>query len=236
MTAIYPFSTPIILNDVIFSMYGGKGTGTFTNAQLQAAYQIAEQETVNYIGTFLLPTIVTGTYSSVPTHIHRIATDYGYVSRILSVTVKTQKVTQANGCELVDNDGCAFIYNDTFGYLDVHQLQSQCGCASWPNDPYLYQIAYEAGLPTGTANLPSMLLAMTMVAQITLNEMFPGLVGQNESTGDAGIQEYESFGYHERRTAHALTRTAFGGSAQSSKAAQLIRSCIKLARKSLRIS
>ena len=236
MTPIYPFNQPIILNNIIFSQYGGKGTGTFTQAQLNAAYQIAEQETVNYVGTFLLPTIITGTYVSVPTTIQRIATDYGYVSRILHVSVKTQKVTTEGGCELEDNSGCAFIYRDTFGYLDVHQLESICGCVTSSTDPYLYEISYEAGLPTGTANLPSMLMAMTMIAQIQLNEMFPGMVGQNESTGDAGIQEYESFGYHERRTAHALVKTAFGGSAISSKAAQLIRSCVKLARKSLRIS
>lgn len=235
MTPIYPFSSPLILNNVIFSQYGGKGTGSFTQAQLDAAYQIAEQETVEYIGTFLLPTIITGTYASVPTHVQRIATDYGYVNRILKVVVKSQKVTDSSGCELVDNKGCAFIYQDTFGYLDVHQLQSQCGCSS-SAAPYLYEIAYEAGLPTGTANLPSMLAAMTIIAQGILNELYPGIVGMNESTGDAGIQEYESFGYHERRSAHVLRRTAFGNSALANKAAQLIDSCVKKARKSLRIS
>jgi hypothetical protein len=235
MTPIYPFSSPIIMTPEIFSLYGGKGTGTFSVDQLNLCFQIAEQQTVNYIGTFLLPTIVTGTYVSVPTTIQRIATDYGYVSRILRVMVKTQKVTQSGGCELIDNKGCAFIYQDTYGYLDVHQLQSICGCGQ-SSDPYLYEITYEAGLPTGTANLPSMLAAMTIIATITLNELFPGIVGQNESAGDAGIQEWESFGYHERRTAHSLRRTSFGGSAMSTKAAQLIDSCIKKCRKSLRIS
>lgn len=234
MTPIYPYNLPIIMNDILFAQYGGK-LGSFSREQLDAAYQIAEQQTSNYIGTFLLPTIVTGTYASVPTSIQRIVTDYGYVNRILRVAVKSQKVTTSGGCELIDNDGCAFIYKDTFGYLDVHQLQSQCGCVQ-SNIPYLYEITYEAGLPTGTANLPSMVAAMTIVTMITLNELFPGMVGQNEAVGDAGIQEWESFGYHERRTAHALRRTAFGGSAMSSKAAQLIDSCVRKARKSLRIS
>jgi len=74
-----------------------------------------------------------------------------------------------------------------------------------------------------------------MVAGLVLNELYPGIVGMNEAPGDAGIQEWESFGYHERRTAHALRRTAFGGSAVANKAAQLIDSCIKKARRSLRM-
>jgi hypothetical protein len=234
MTIVYPFTSPIIMTDAIFSLYGGKGTGTFSSAQLQLAYQIAEVQTTNYIGTFLLPVIVTGTYATVPTITQRIATDYGYVQAIKKVTVKSQKVTQAGGCELVDNKGCAFIYNDTFGYLDVHQLNGYCGCGV-TNEPYLYEIVYEAGLPTGTASQPSVLAAMTIVAGIILNELYPGDVGVNESTGDAGIQEYESFGYHERRTAHALRRTAFGGSAMANKAANLLDGCIKKARRALRV-
>lgn len=230
----YPFSYPVIMTTDIFVQYGGK-TGTFSEAQLQAAYQIAEQQTVNYIGTFLLPTTVTGTYVSVPTTIQRIATDYGYVNQILSVVVKSQKVTESSGCELVDNSGCAFIYRDTFGYLDVHQLSSICGGCYASNEPYLYQIAYEAGLPTGTANLPGMLAAMTLASMITLNELYPGVVGVNESTGDSGVQEWESFTYHERRTAHSLKRTAFGQSAMATKIAQLIDATVKKARRSLRI-
>jgi hypothetical protein len=230
---IYPYSSPIILNDVVYAQYGGKGTGSFTSAQLQAAYHMAEVQATNYLGTFLLPTIVTGTYISVPTTNKRIATDYGYVSQILRVSVKSQKVS-STGCELVANDGCAFIYSDTFGYLDVYQLHSTCSCGYFP-EPYLYEVTYEAGLPTGVASQPSVLAALTMAAMISLNEMYPGVVGVNESVGDAGVQEYESFGYHERRTAHALRRTAFGGSAAANKVAQLLDAAIIKARKSLRV-
>ena len=232
---IYPYNYSLILNDATFSLYGGRGTGTFSSAQLQAAYLMAEQQTVSYIGTFLLPTIVTGTFVTPQTRVQRISTDYGYVHRILGVIVKTQNTTITGGCELLDNDGCAYIYDDTFGYLDVHKLQTLFGC-SQNNVPYQYQIVYEAGLPTGTANQPLMLAAMTLAAGINLNELYPGVVGMNEGVGDVGIQEFESFGYHERRTAHALVRTAFGGSALSSKIASLIRACIKLARKSLKVS
>jgi hypothetical protein len=233
---IYPHKNPLILNDIIFSMYGGKGTGSFSNAVLQAAYLMAEIQTTNFIGTFLLPTIVTGTFVTPQTRVQRIATDYGYVSQILKVTVNTQKITYGGGCELEHLNGGAFIYEDTFGYLDVYKLQDTCGCYNNSNIPYQYQIVYEAGLPTGTANIPLMLAAMTAAAQIHLNEMFPGVVGVNEGTGDVGIQEFESFGYHERRTAHALYLTAFGGSAQASRIARMIKSCVKLARRALKVS
>jgi hypothetical protein len=244
---IYPFSYPLILNDVVFSQYGGRGTGSFTSAQLQAAYQSAEQQTANYIGTLLLPTIVTGTFVTVQTRTQRLATDYGYVHRILDVQVLTEKITLAGGCELLSAKGGAFIYEDTFGYIDVYKLQTIYGIQYNPypyggflpissNTPYQYRIVYEAGLPTGTASMPLMLQAMTMAAQIHLNEMFPGIVGMNEGVGDVGIQEYESFSYHERRTAHALVKNVFGGSAMASKIASLIRGCVKLARKTLKVS
>lgn len=224
------------MNTDIYVQYGGK-TGTFTESQLQIAYQIAEQQTVEYVGTFLLPTIVTGTYANVPTTNKRIITDYGYVSQILAVIVKSKKVTYAGGCELIDSSGCAFIYDDTFGYIDISRLNNICGCSySYPQYPYQYQVVYEAGLPTGTANLPGMLAAMTLATQITLNELYPGIIGMNEGVGDAGIQEYESFGYHERRTAHALRRTAFGGSALSSKVASLIDATVRKARRVLKVS
>lgn len=229
----YPHNYPLILTDEIFSLYGGKGTGTFTSAQLRAAYMVAEIQATNYIGTFLLPTTVTGTYVSVPTTTQRIATDYGYVEQILRVVVKSARV-DPNGCVLDNTDGCAFIYSDTFGYLDVHQINGICGCGSY-KVPYQYEIAYVAGLPTGTANHPSVLAALSIAASITLNELYPGVVGMNETVGDAGVQEFESFGYRERRTAHALRRTAFGGSAAANKAASLIDSAIKKARKSLRV-
>ena len=231
---IYPFQNPVIMNDQIFVQYGGK-TGTFTPEQLQACYQMAEQQTVAFVGTFLLPTIVTGTFAPSLTYNHRIPTDYGYVHRILDVIVKTGQVTYSGGCELLSSRGGAFIYEDTFGYIDVYKLQNIYGCGVG-SSPYQYQIAYEAGLPTGTATLPLMLAAMTMATQINLNLLYPGIVGMNEGVGDVGIQEFESFGYHERRTAHSLVKTAFGGSAQASKIASMIKSCVRLARRSLKVS
>lgn len=219
---VYPYTSPIILNDSIFVQNGGQ-TGTFSAAQRQAAYLIAEQQATTYIGTFLLPTIVTGTYPAST----RIATDYGYVSQILSVNLLSVNPTQTD-CVLNSDSGCGRIWQDTFGYVDVQCLLSACGCTSY-KVPYQVQIAYQAGLPTGTANQPAVLLALTMAAQLSLNEMiFPS---QNEGTGDIGIEQFTSLGYSEKRV--PMGRTAFGTSAKAYKIAQLIRSTIQLARRTL---
>jgi hypothetical protein len=238
MTQIYPFQTPIILNDIVFSQYGGAGTGTFASAILQNAYLTAEMQVTSYIGTPLLPTNLTGTYPFM--HQSRICTDYGYVQSINNVSVLTRQ--GCNDCGLTSNEGCGYVYQDTFGYVDFRQLQSICGWSWWgyPYSPYILsyapyeiQIAYTAGLPTGTATQPGILRALTIVAQIALDDMFPGIVGQNESVGAVGIQEFKSLDYSERRAEHALVKTALGDDARSQRAKKLIDMSVKRARKVL---
>lgn len=217
----YPYSSPLILNDSVFTQYGGQ-TGSFTQAQRSAAYLIAEQQASNYIGTFLLPTTVTGTWGYSP----RIVTDYGYVNSVLSVKILSKD--NLNTCTLHQDTACVFVWEDTYGYLDVSCLVNHCNCSGWLF-PYQVQIAYQAGLPTGVANQPAMLLALTMAAQISLNEMiFPS---QNETTGDVGIEQFSSLDYSERRV--AMKRTAFGSSAKSAKIASLIDGTIRKARPAL---
>jgi hypothetical protein len=118
-----------------------------------------------------------------------------------------------------------FIWDDTFGYLDVGCVVNYCGCPS----PSQVQVVYEAGLPTGVASQPAVLLALTMAATISLNEMvFPSA---NESTGDIGLKEFTSMGYSgysEKRVATA--RNSFGNSAKSYKVGQLLSSVIRRAR------
>lgn len=212
----YPFSAPIILNDTIFTQYGGQ-TGSFTAAQRSAAYLIAETQTSNYIGTLLLPTIVTGTWGYAP----QIVTDYGYVHQIFS----TQILSVGNNCVLYTGSACSLIYEDTYGYINPSCVTSLCGCSGLAF-PYQVQIAYKAGLPTGVANHPSVLLAMTMAAQISLNEMiFPS---QNESTGDIGIESYSSLDYSEKRV--KARRTVFGTSAKAEKIANLLDGAIRKVR------
>ncbi len=238
---LYPYNYPLILNDQIFTECGGK-TGTFSQTQRNSSYLIAEMQVSNYIGTLLLPTIVTGTYPFMGKH--RIPTDYGYVSQLLNVNVKS-KGYLSNSCSLVDNAACGYIYEDTFGYVDFKQLALICGWAYYggigggaivvPNVPYQIEIAYQAGLPTGTANQPPFLEALTILAQIDLNEKDPGNAGINETTGDVGVQDFKSLDYRELRAEHALVKTALGDSAKSQRAKKLLDMSIKKARRTLMI-
>ena len=236
---LYPFSQPIILTDSIFLEYGGK-SGTFTPSQRAASYLVSEMQVSNYIGTLLLPTIVTGTYPYMGKN--RIPTEYGYVHQLYNVNVKSKGFLSTT-CNLVDNAACGYIYQDTFGYIDFKQVALICGLSLWgtwggssivvPNIPYQIDITYQAGLPTGTANQPPILEALTILAQIDLNEKDPGNSGVNETTGDIGVQEYKSLDYRESRAEHALIKTALGDSAKAQRAKKLIDMTLKKARKIL---
>jgi hypothetical protein len=208
------------LNDSVFNEFGGQ-TGSYTAHQRSLAYQIAEQQATTYLNTFLLPTIVTGTFS--PSQ--RIVTDYGYVNQVLSVKILSKDNWQT--CTLQSNSGCVFVWDDTFGYLDVSCLLNSCNCSN-PIVPYQIQVVYQAGLPTGVASQPAVLLALTMAATISLNEMtFPSA---NESTGDIGVKEFTSMGYSgysEKRV--NMQQNSFGSSAKAVKIGQLLSSTIKRA-------
>lgn len=248
---IYPFSAPIILTDGIYLDYGGK-TGTFTSPQRQSSYLLAEMQVSKYIGTLLLPSTITGTFPY--TGQKRIITDYGYVSQILDLQVLSVDGFSTS-CNLKSNSGCAFIYEDTFGYLDVRQVFSSCNLgypALYPlaypifpvfnpytfSSPYQFQVTYKAGLPTGTANMPGILEALTILAQIDLNEKDPGNAGMNEGVGTVGISEFSDVGYRgyrEKRKDADMRRTIFGSSPRANYAARLIDATIRKARPLLRM-
>ena len=225
---IYPHNSAIILNDSVFVQNGGL-TGTFSSTQLQSSYWLAEMQVSSYIGTLLLPTIVTGTFGYMGSN--RIATDYGYVSQIYSVNIQSKQA--GINCTLQSNSGCVFIWNDTFGYLDFRRATGICGCSTGDNFPYQIQITYKAGLPSGTANQPGILTALTIVAQINLNESFPGVVGVNESVGAIGVQQFKALDYMEKRADHALIKTSLGDDAKSQRARKLIDMSIRKARRVL---
>jgi hypothetical protein len=219
---IYPHPNKVlILTDAIFADYGGV-TGTTTANMRAAAYQIAEQQMSSYIDTLLLPTVITGTYNYNP-GCSILNTDYGYVSDILWV-----KILDPHGVALGMLTGTytnyASIHEDTYGYIYVNQCLSMCGAY---NQPYQFQVAYEAGLPTGTSSQPGMLMALSGAAQITLNEML--LVPANETTGDAGVETYRSLNYSETRK--KWRNTIFGSSVQAAKIANFVDGTIKKARR-----
>jgi hypothetical protein len=116
----------------------------------EVAYSIAEEFATDDIGTFLLPTIITGTY---PYH-SPLLTDYGYVSQVILVRfIDTQERIYYS------ISGTANVYaslrDDTYGIIDIHHMFGNCQCATNLQPfPYKVQVVYEAGLPTGTANNP----------------------------------------------------------------------------------
>ncbi len=243
---VYPFNAPIILSDDIFAQYGGQFYSSVP-AQRTAAYLIAEKQASKFIGTVLLPTIVTGTYNY--QNQPRIATDYGYVQSIDAVTVWSQNYFTAT-CDLISNPGCAIVADDTYGYIDIQTLLPTATLISYYTIPYpafppvfpflanymqpfQFQVAYHAGLPTGTASQADVLLALTLAAQINLNLMVnqSALAGE----GDIGIDEFSNLDYREVRHKSSIRRTVFGSSAMANKVAQLLTASIKLARQQMQL-
>lgn len=224
---IYPYNTPIILTDDIFSSYGGL-TGTSTQLMREAAYAVAEQEMSNYIGTFLLPTTVTGQAQYFGGRGY-IATDWGYVSNLSGV-----RALDYAGNELFAITGSpsayAMIREDTYGYLLVNDMLRDRGC--YYANPLTFEYSYTAGLPTGTANLPSMLMALSRAAQLVLNELYE--VKANESTGDVGVTKFTILKeYSEERK--PWKNTIFGSSPAAAWVARMADNAVKKARRAFMI-
>ena len=210
---IYPHSSPIIMTDDVFQMYGGTlEHGTY--AQRQAIYLIAEKQMSSHIGTFLLPTLVTGTFPW-PGGQHLIL-PYGYINSIPNVTILSQE--SSCNCDLDESSGCAFIWDDTYGYIDVRKVAGYCACSCGPD--YQVRVVMNAGLPTGSATQPDMLLALTLASEINLNRIVDATA--NEGTGDIGIEEFSNLGYRERRI--GMKRSAFGNSASANEIALMTNS------------
>ena len=204
----YPYSSSIILNDTIYLSYGGV-TGSSTTAQRNAAYLLSEMMVSEALETFLLPTTVTGTYLYNKLSPFVIL-DHTYIQTVNHVWFIDTKETI-----YWDQAGTANIYvslrSGDYGLVDLHYIVGSCNCHSNSNPfPYQVNIAYTAGLPTGTANRPDILLALTEYAKIVVNE----IIGfGNEAPGDIGVQDFQNQQYREIRV--KLLRTAFGTSAKA---------------------
>lgn len=217
------YSTGVVLNDSIFLQYGGL-TGTSLDVQRNAAYLIAEAQMSNHLGTFLYPEVVSGTipFSDVA---RVVSTEKGYVHRILNMRVLSAAKTEL--WTISGSHAYSWIGDDTFGYLHYRDFnQHYYGCGPTGTPAYL-EYVYEAGLPSGTINQPAALLALTMAAQISLNEMVYPF--SNESTGDVGVTEFRSLQYSEKRK--PWKNTAFGQSPKAAKIAQLVDNTIRKANK-----
>lgn len=211
----YLYNTPQVLTDQIFFLYGGQ-SGTSSQAQREIAYTMAEEQMVEYLQSYLTPTMVTGTFfwrGKNPLEL-----DYGWLISVNRVAINS--VDWSNGCEVDSVTGCYAVRNAQYGYVDVAYLLNCGGCSGLVGyPPYNIQIVYQSGLATGTYTSARMLQALTLAAQINLNEIDVSL--SNESTGDAGIEFFINQRYHERRI-KGIT-TVFGNSALAQRVARLVR-------------
>jgi hypothetical protein len=216
----YPYSAPIILSDTIFQEYGGI-VGTSSVMQRKAAYLIAEMQMVTYIGTLLLPEDITST-SPYSVKMKFFVTDYGHVNGVIGARVKDPWGNVK--WDISGTSNYMMVSDDTYGYLFVQDLNSRLQC-----DPFTIEFTYNCGLPSGVATQPAMLMALTMAAQTSLNEM--GFPSGNEGVGDVGIEEFSHLQYREKRK--PWKNTAFGASAKSAKIAQLVDSTVKKTRRAI---
>lgn len=200
---------PQIMTDTIFQNYGGM-TGSSTAFQRNAAFCIAEVAAEMDIGTYLLPTIYTGTYMWAS----EINLDHSYVRKV----VKTDFIDFEEDVYF-SVTGTANVYQAMrdwdYGILNLSLLYSYC-CGGW-NSPWQARVVYEAGLSSGTTYTPNVLVALTTYSQIVLNEM----IGYgNEAPGDVGVKEYSNMDYTEKRV--AMIQTSFGTSAKANFAHKLL--------------
>jgi len=227
---VYPYSAPQILNDQMFVDYGGVVYESTPQIR-QACYQMAEQQVSSYIGTLLIPTIVTGSAYYSPELGKIIPTDYGYVTKLLAVRMLDEEGTVVYTLEEISNS-IGMIRNDTYGYLYLENFAKAYGCVYLVSGrPFTIEYVYEAGLSTGTSAMPGISLALVNAAQLILNEIQP--TPANETTGDAGVTEFTHLRYSEKRK--SWKNTVFGNSAKSAWIAKLLDGSIKKARKSLMV-
>lgn len=197
---LYPYTSPIILTDAIFLAYGGM-TGSSVASQRTASYFIAEQMVSEDINTLLLPTIVTGTHLAHPLG-QPYTLDYGYVNKIHRIDWLDVEGTV---CFSETNPSSIYfsMLDDELGFIAVN---TWWGCGN----PHKIRVVYDAGLPSGTSYQANVLLALTTMAGVFLNE----IIGYgNEGVGDIGIQNFRNQQYYEERK--FLLRTTFGTSAKA---------------------
>ena len=198
----YPYDSPIILTDAIFTAYND---GLLTGSAIKSiGYWLAEEAVSRDLDTFLLPTVVTGTYPYKPT----IMLDHAYVNSIFLVRFKdnlNQVYFTASGTYNYYTN----LYSPEYGVVDAALVGSMCGGCS-NGYPYEVEIPYNAGLSSGTSYRPNVLLALTQAAALFINEIQGW---GNEGVGNIGITRFSNQNYSEQRM--GMINTVYGNSAKS---------------------
>jgi len=220
---VYPFQSAFILNDTIFSNYGGN-QGTSTAFARAAAYFIAEKEMSSHLNTLLLPMDIVESHNWNAGNPFQM--DCGNINSVAGVTVQSNLNTT-----FVYSPGdlarAVFIRNAKYGQLDIQSwpLMFQVTSTAYPLaaiSPYNVQVSYNAGMPSGTSTQPDMLWCLTMAAQLVLNEMSTDGFLANETPGGIGVQSFSNELYSEKRT--PLGISIFGNSPISQAIVRMVAS------------
>lgn len=213
-------TTPQVLTDDTFVAYGGS-TGSSMVAQRNAAYIMAEQAASLLLGTFLLPTTVTGTFSCRP---GQTLLQLPHM-RVNSVSSVTAVYDTGCNCEsgAVELSACAWVVDPDQGIINI----SNCGvsrCVNCGNSvsgyPTEYRIVYTAGFSDGVvAANPSALMGLTTAADLFLQQIIDPEAAEG-GAGDVGVQSFSDSGYSETRV--KLQSTPFGSSARANFAARCL--------------
>jgi hypothetical protein len=219
MTAEFHHLSPVILTQELFDRYSPELTIAPREEQYNAAFLIAEQMMVKGLTTPLLPSQVSGTFSF-PYPYQTIMLPHVYVRSLDSVVAYGYE--GGCNCDIQELDACGRLRNH-IGWIDTKIIAGHyvtaCGAAVKPE---YYDIAYTAGLSTGTAaDDASLHMALAHLARIELLEMLdPGAL--EGGGGDAGVRSYSTVGYSETRTEASVKKTPFGNSALANKAWNLV--------------
>ena len=201
----YPYFQPNILTDSVFLSFGGQ-TGTSSAAMRQNAYLLAEEQMTEHLSSFLVPTIITGSIAW--KHSSLFDAEFGNIQRIFNVSAEI--VQNLDPLTARVYTGTALIRDNFHGYVDVI-LPYNYGSI------YKTTMVYESGMSSGTVTSPTILGALTIAAQINLNEWDLSL--SNEGTADVGIQAFSNQSYSEQRK--YLGRTVFGDSPMAQRVARM---------------
>lgn len=229
MSTLYLVTGTAILNDTIFTDFGGNA-GTSTEAQRQAAYQTAEQFAIREVGAFLIPTAITELFSWPLTMTQGGCRTKLFYNHLISVDSLTSKHEIYCDCTTVDISGCAQIVNNENSIVDLQACGgvsggAQCNCA-WAQGygpygrPRLCEITYTSGIPAGQAAMSSSVLqGLTIAADLALEQVLDP-AGAEGGPGDPQVKSFSDTGYSETR--ERLIVTAFGGSARANYAARML--------------
>lgn len=209
MDVIYA-GIPQILTEQIYARYNG-WSGSATSEQLQDAFTAGETDMQTYLGTYLVPTTLTGTFQF-PYTDNRLLLPVSEVTWVGTPTVLLTNVFNGQLVSVTDQ-AAAFINADGSGVINMQiLLQFLWTRCAFDGMPYQVQLPYTAGYPAGyLASQPAFLMGLVKAAELNLQQILdPGRA--EGGLGNAGIIAWSSLKYSERRTDKSVRGSVFGNS------------------------